>query len=261
MSQWQDPDAAVHQPGLADFFPEALVWEGTYFEINRLVLARFIAAAVIMILFGITAAGLRLRPGRGQMLMEMGSDFVRQNIGIELLGTRRGKRYAKVLGFTFFGVLAMNLTGIIPGVNIAASSVMSVPLVFAVVSYITFIVAGIKARGGAQFFKEQLFPPGIPWVVYLLLTPIELLSTFVVRPATLAIRLLANMIAGHMLLALTYFGTQTLLLAVLAWKPLAVLTFGAAIIVTLFEVFVAVLQAYVFTILTSVYIKMSVEAH
>lgn len=261
ISPLQDPHAEVHRPGLLDFFPEAIIWEGTHFEINRLTLARFVAGGVLMLIFALVAMNLKLRPGRTQVVTEMLVDFVRNNIGIELLGTRRGKRYATILGFTFFGVLAMNLTGIIPGINIAASSVMSVPLVFAVVSYVTFVVAGIKARGGVQFFKEQLFPPGIPWPVYFLLTPIELLSTFIVRPATLAIRLLSNMISGHMLLALTYFGTQSLLLGVLALKPLAALTFAAAIVVTLFEIFVAVLQAYVFTILTSVYIKMSVESH
>ncbi len=258
---FKHPEVEVHSPGMADFFPEAMVWDGTVFQFNRMVLARLVAAAVLALIFVIAASNLKLRPSRGQVLTELAADFVRTNIGIELLGTRRGKRYATILGFVFFGVLAMNLTGVIPGINIAASSVISVPLIFAVFSYVTFIAAGIKARGGLQFFKEQLFPPGIPPLVYVLLTPVEFASTFIVRPATLAIRLLANMIAGHMLLALTYFGTQVLMLGLMAMKPIAVLTFGAAIIMTLFEIFVAVLQAYVFTLLTAVYIKMSVEAH
>ncbi len=261
LAPFGDANPDVHSPGMADFFPEAVIWEGTAFELNRLVLARIIAALVVALIFTITAIGLKLRPSRGQVLIEMGVSFVRDNIGIELLGTRRGKRYGAVLAFIFFGVLGMNLTGILPGVNIAASSVMSVPLVFAVISYVTFVGAGIKARGGVKFFREQLFPPGIPWPVYFLLTPIEVISTFVVRPVTLAIRLLANMIAGHMLLALTYFGTQVLLLGVAAMAPLSVLTLASSVVVTLFEIFVAVLQAYVFTVLTAVYIKMSVEAH
>ncbi len=255
------PEAEVHSPGMADFFPEAVVWEDTTFELNRLILARIIAAVVLALIFAVTSAKLKLRPSRGQAVIEMIAEFIRQNIGIELLGTRRGKRYARLLAFIFFGTLAMNLTGVIPGINIAASSVMSVPLVFAIIAYVSFIFAGIQARGGWRFFKEQLFPPGIPWPVYFLLTPIEAISTFLVRPATLAIRLLANMIAGHMLLALTYFGTQVLLIGVMAMKPVFVLTLGASVVVTLFELFVAVLQAYVFAILTGVYIKMSVEAH
>ncbi len=256
----QDPDL-LHQPGLADFFPEALAFKGSPFELNRMIIGRIVAASAAGLIFFLVARNVKLLPGRGQALVEMLLEFVRKNIGVELLGSRRGKRYATILSFLFVSVLAMNLTGIIPGVNIAASSVMSVPLVLAIVAYVTFVGAGIKARGGLRFFREQLFPPGIPWPVYFLLTPIEALSTFVVRPATLAIRLLANMIAGHMLLALTYFGTVSLLAAAAALKPMSALTLIASIVVTLFEIFVAALQAYVFTVLTAVYIKMSVEAH
>lgn len=256
-----DPNGEIHQPGMGDFFPESLIWESTIFQVNRLVLARFIAAFLVCAIVVTAAVRMHKVPSRGQAVIELLSEFVRKNIGIELLGNAKGRKYAVALATIFFGVLAMNLTGIIPGINIAASSVMSVPLVFAVFAYVTFVVAGIKARGGATFFKEQLFPPGIPWPVYFLITPIELFSTFIVRPATLAIRLLSNMIAGHMLLAITYFGTETLAAAVGVSKSLAVLTFAGSIVMTLFELFVAFLQAYVFTILTAVYIKMSVEAH
>lgn len=252
---------SIHSPGLGDFFPEAIIWKGTQFEVNRLTLARFIAGGVICLIVAISALRLRRRPRGGQVLVEMLADFVRKNIGVEVLGNGRGRRYAVPLAVVFFGVLAMNLTGLIPGINIAASSVISVPLVFAVFSYLTFIVAGIRARGGWGFFREQLFPPGVPWLVYFLLTPIELLSTFVVRPVTLAIRLLSNMIAGHVLLAVTYFGTQTLLAAMSATSVLSVLTLAGSVVMTFFELFVAVLQAYVFTLLTAVYIKMSTEAH
>lgn len=258
---FKHPVEEVHSPGIADFFPETIIWHGTVFELNRLTIARIIAAGVVALVFAVTAAGLKLRPSRGQVVIELAVSFVRENIGIELLGTRRGKRFGTLLAFIFFGVLGMNLTGIVPGINIAASSVMSVPLVFAVISYVAFVSAGIRARGGLRFFREQLLAPGIPWPVYFLLTPIELLSTFIVRPATLAIRLLANMIAGHMLLAITYFGTQVLLIGVGAMVPISALTLAASVVMTLFELFVAVLQAYVFTVLTAVYIKMSVEAH
>ncbi len=252
---------SIHSPGIGDFFPEALVWEGTSFELNRITIARFLAAAVVCSVLVAVALRVRKSPTRGQSIIELLAEFVRKNVGIELLGNRQGRRYAVALGTIFFGVLAMNLTGIVPGVNIAASSVMSVPVVFAVFAYITFIGAGIRSRGGWKFFREQLFPAGVPWPVYFLLAPIELFSTFVVRPATLAIRLLSNMIAGHMLLAITYFGTQSLIVATGGAKGLAALTFTGSIVVTLFELFVAALQAYVFTILTAVYIKMSVEVH
>lgn len=251
----------IHAPGVGDFFPAAIFGEGTLLEFNRLTMARFISAIVLIGIIVAVASRAKLVPSRGQSVFELLAEFVRKSIGVDTLGEKLGRKYAPTLATVFFGVLAMNITGFIPGINIAASSVIAVPLVFAVFAYVTFIVAGVKARGGLRFLKEQLFPPGVPVAMYFLLTPIEFFSTFVVRPATLAIRLVANMISGHLLLAITYFGTQTLLVGAVALKPLALVTFAGIFVVTAFEMFIAGLQAYIFTILTAVYIKLSVEAH
>ena len=97
--------------------------------------------------------------------------------------------------------------------------------------------------------------------MYLLITPIEFLSTFIVRPVTLTLRLLCNMVSGHLLLGMTYFGTTSLLLHLQTTSALSALTGAAMVVMTLFEVFVALLQAYIFTILSGVYIKLSIEAH
>ena len=70
----------------------------------------------------------------------------------------------------------------------------------AIVAYVVFIYAGIKKHGVGRYFKNQLFPAGVPWPLYILLTPVEFLSTFILRPITLTLRLLMNMVAGHMLL-------------------------------------------------------------
>lgn len=203
----------------------------------------------------------KLVPGRGQMAVEFLADFIRTNVALEMLGPKNGRKYAGFIGFAFYSVLAMNLAGVIPGIDIAASSVVAVPLVFALISYVTFIGAGIKAQGVGHFFASQLFPPGLPKPMYLLITPIEFLSTFIVRPVTLTLRLLANMIAGHLLLGMTYFGTAILLHTLSALSAASVLTGAAMVLMTLFEVFVAFLQAYIFTILSAVYIKLAVEAH
>lgn len=250
-----------HSPGIEDFFPDAIFGAGTFFSFNRITLARYIAGIVVCVVFAVTARRMKLVPSRGQQLVEYGVEFVRDQLGVQMLGEPRGRRWAPFLGFVFFGVLAMNLTGVVPGINIAASSVMAVPLVFAVISYVTFIGAGIKARGVLHFLKTQLLPPGVPWPIYLLIAPIEFFSTFVIRPATLAIRLLCNMISGHLLLAITFFGTSALLAAAPAMRTMAVLTIASSFVVTLFELFIAVLQAYIFAVLTAVYIMLSVEDH
>jgi F-type H+-transporting ATPase subunit a len=253
---------ALEQPGLGDFFPPAFAFEGTIFEMNRLVLVRLIATAALVIIYAVGASRARLVPSKGQSILEGAIVFIRDKVAIETLGEKNGRRYAPILTVIFLGVFFMNITGVIPGLNIAASSVVAVPLVFAVLSYIVFIAAGIKQLGAGTFFKNQLFPPGVPWPLYVLLTPIELLSTFIIRPATLTIRLLANMLAGHLMLALTFFGTHFLFFhAAGALKGVGILTFAGSLAITAFEIFVSGLQAFIFAILTAVYIKTSIETH
>ncbi|WP_371744665.1 F0F1 ATP synthase subunit A [Georgenia sp. TF02-10] len=251
-----------HPPSLADFFPPAVLFEGTIFEFNRITLVRIIAAALLVLFFWLAARSPRLVPGRAQSLGEMAVDFVRTGIAEESLGKELGRRYTPLLVVIFFGVLFMNITGVIPFLNIAGSSVIGVPLVFAIIAYVAFIYAGVRAQGGGHFLKGQLFPPGVPWPIYLVLTPIEFLSTFVLRPATLTIRLLANMLAGHLLLVLCFSATHYLFFQ--AGGAMGVLGAGtllAGIAFTVFEIFIAVLQAYVFALLTAVYIQLSVESH
>ncbi|QWW20637.1 F0F1 ATP synthase subunit A [Schaalia sp. 19OD2882] len=250
-----------HQPGVADFFPSAIFGEGTVFEFNRLTLARFVMAGLLCLAMVLGVRKLSMVPGRGQQILELAADFIRGNIAVELLGDKRGRQFAPMLTMSFLSILLLNLAGVFPGIDIAATSAVAVPLVFATYTYVTFISAGIKAQGVGHFFASQLFPPGLPKAMYLLITPIEFLSTFIVRPVTLTLRLLANMIAGHLLLGMTYFGTALLLHELKVMSSLSVLTGAAMVVMTGFEIFVAVLQAYIFTILSAVYIKLSVEAH
>lgn len=255
-------DGDFHGPSIEEFFPEVIFFPGTPFEINRIILVRFIAVAAVVILFWLGTRKMRIVPGRGQSLAEMALDFVRVNIGEDLLGKKDAKRFLPILTTLFFMILAMNITGIIPGLNIAGTSVVGVPLVLAIVSYVTFIYAGIKKSPG-KFFKNSLFPAGVPWPVYIIVTPIELISTFIIRPVTLTLRLLMNMIVGHLLLVLFFAATQFFLFTAGGWFSLlsvGSLAFGFAF--TLFEILVAVLQAYVFTLLTAVYIQLAVaEEH
>ncbi|QPK82263.1 F0F1 ATP synthase subunit A [Schaalia sp. ZJ405] len=252
---------APHQPGLADFFPSAIFGDGTFFEANRLTLARVIMALLLILVMLGVARRPKLIPGRGQAVIEVIAEYIRTNVALEMLGNKQGRRFAGFTGFAFFSVLFMNLAGVIPGINIAASSVVAVPLVFALISYVIFIGAGIRAHGVGGFLKSQLVPAGLPKPIYLLITPIEFLSNFIVRPVTLTLRLLCNMIAGHLLLGMTYFGTAFLLQQLSALSATGVLTGAAMFIMTGFEIFVAFIQAYIFTILSAVYIKLSIESH
>ncbi|WGD38651.1 F0F1 ATP synthase subunit A [Lysinibacter sp. HNR] len=255
-------DGEFHPPTINEFFPPVIFFEGTNFEINRIVLIRFLMVIVLILLFWLGTRKMRLVPGRGQSLIEMGLDFVRVNIAEDLLGKVDGRRFLPILTSLFFLILAFNITGVIPGLNIAASSTIGLPLVLAVVSYVTFIYAGIK-KSPKNFFKNSLFPSGVPLGVYIIVTPIEIISTFIIRPVTLTLRLLMNMLVGHLLLVLLFGATNFFILySDGIFKLFGVGTFAFSLAFTLFEILVAVLQAYVFTLLTAVYIQLALaEEH
>jgi len=247
---------------LTDFYPPAIFFEGTIFEFNRITLVRLIAAAVLVTLFVLAARRAKLVPGRGQGVAEMALDFVRVQIAEDILGKENARRHLTLLTIMFFTIFAMNITGVVPFLNIAGSSLIGFPLVMAIVAYIAFITAGVRKHGGLGYLKMSLFPSGVPWPIYIILTPIELISTFVLRPATLTVRLLVNMVAGHLLLVLCFGATSYLFLeAAPAFKAFGLITFAGGFAFTLFEIFVAALQAYIFTLLTAVYINLSEEAH
>ena len=255
-------DGEFHGPSIEEFFPGALLFGGTPFEINRITLVRIVAVVALLLVFWLGTRKMRLVPGRFQSLVEMGLDLVRVNIADDLLGKKDGKRFLPILTTIFFMVLFMNLTGVIPFLNIAGTSVIGVPLVLAIVAYVAFIYAGVK-KNPKNFFKNSLFPSGVPWPVYIIVTPIEFISTFIIRPITLTLRLMMNMIVGHLLLVLFFAATQFFVFTMGGWWTLlgaGTLAFGFAF--TLFEILVAVLQAYVFALLTAVYIQLAVaEEH
>lgn len=227
---------------------------------NRIQLVRIIATVILVTVLWIASRNVRLVPTRGQNLLELGLDFVRVNIAEEVLGKKNGRAYVPLLTVMFFGILALNITGVIPLLNIAGTSLIGIPLLLAIVSLVAFVYAGIKKHRTLGYLKATLFPSGVPWPLYIILTPIEFLSAFILRPATLTIRLLANMVAGHLLLVTFFLMTHFLFFqASAAMKPVGVLALGAALAFTLFEVFVAALQAYIFTLLTAVYLSLSLE--
>ena len=243
-----------------EFFPPAILFEGTPFELNRVMMVRLIAVAIVSIVLLSASKRAKIIPGKGQVLVEMVLEFVRKNIVCEIIQSKDiATKVTPLITLIFVGILSMNITGIIPGLNIAGSSVIGIPLCFAIISYVAFIYIGIKVHGVGKFIKSQLMPPGIPKILCPVFVLIEILSTFIVRPFTLVIRLLANMIAGHLLLVLFFIATHMFILSMSTYTLFAPLTFLMSIGVYAFEIFVALLQAYIFALLSAVYIQLSVE--
>lgn len=251
-------EGGFHPPTIGEFFPNAIVEFGS-FEFNRIHLVRIIAAVVLITLFTLAARRATLVPGRAQNIAEMALDFVRVNIAEEILG-HNARKYVPMLTTMFFAILAFNITGVIPLLNIASTSLVAMPVVLALWTYFVYLGSGVKKFGIGGYLKNSLFPPGIPPFLYILITPIEILQVFLFRPLTLALRLTANMIAGHLLLVLCFGATHFFFIeAAGAMKSLSAVTLTAGLAFTLFEILVAALQAYVFTLLSAVYISMAIE--
>jgi len=249
-------------PSIDDFYPEPFAFLGTPIEMNRVIMVRMLMAVALVLVFGVGAARAQLVPGRLQNVLEMLIGFVRTNIAEEILGKKNGARYAPVLTTMFLGILFLNISGVIPGLQIASTGIVGMPLVFALVSYVVFIYAGVRANGVGKFLKGTVLPSGVPGFLAPLIIPIEFLSNLVLRPLTLTIRLMANMISGHLLLSLCFIGTNFLFVyASAGLKAVGVVTLAAGIAFILLESFIAALQAYIFTLLTAVYIDSAVHVH
>ncbi len=248
-----------HAPSITDFFPPALFGDGTIFEFNRIMMVRLIAAIALIVVFAIVAQRAKVVPGRFQASIEFLLDFVKDQIVEPVMG-HEGKRFLPILTTIFLAIVFFNITGVIPFLNIASTSLIGLPIIMALWVYVLYLAHGVKKHGLGGYLKNSLFPPGVPKAIYLLLTPIEFLQVFILRPATLALRLAANMIAGHLLLVLCFSATQYFFFAASgAMKATGAVTFAAGFAFTLFEVFVALLQAYVFTMLAAVYLNMALE--
>ena len=250
-------DELYHTPTLGEFFPDAIIFAGTPFEFNRVQLVRLIILVVVLVGTYLIASRAKLVPGRIQSIFELIIEFVNTQIIDSVMGSERGRQFSPMLITMFVMIFAMNLGGVIPGMNLAGTSVIGLPLMLALWTFVTYIIFGVKKHGLGGYLKHETMPPGVPKPIYLLLIPIEFLQVAIIRWASLTIRLLANMVAGHMMLVVFISLTQGLLLSGTWLMAVSPLSGALAIGIYGFEIFVAALQAFVFTILSAVYINMA----
>lgn len=248
-------------PTIAEFYPEPIAeftLLGIDFAITRITIISWIATAAILAFLVLAVRKPSIVPGKLQYLGESGYSLVRDGMARDVIGPK-GLPFAPFLASLFFFILANNAMSIIPFAQISPMSKFALPLVLAVLVWILYNWVGIREQGAGRYFKDAAIPPGVPIGALILVTPIELLQVFVIRPFTLAVRLFANMFAGHMLLVVFSLGTVYLLQVgnfSVIFSPFA---FAMALAMTFFEVLVIVLQAYVFTVLTATYLNGAVE--
>jgi F-type H+-transporting ATPase subunit a len=249
-------------PGLGEFYPEVITSFsvlGVDFEITRITLILWIATLALVAFLYLASRNAKIVPSKLQFVGETGYSLVRDGIARDVVGPR-GLPFAPFLASLFFFILANNLMAIIPFAQISPMSKFAFPLVLAAICWVLYIYIGIREQGAGRYFKDILFLPGVPKPMYILVTPIEILQNFVVRPFTLAVRLFANMFAGHMLLVVFSLGAVYLFQVgnySVIFGPVSALM---AIVMTFFELLVIFLQAYVFTVLMGTYLNGSIEA-
>jgi F-type H+-transporting ATPase subunit a len=248
-------------PSVEDFYLPSIVPWGSHdsYWFTKITALLWISIAVLIIFFLVAYRKPRLVPTKRQWLAESIYGFVRNNIAVEMIG-REGVRFAPYLTTLFSFILLMNLWAIVPGAQISPNSHIAFPAILAVISYVMFIYIGFK-KHGVGYFKHALVPPA-PWFILPILVPIEFFSNFLVRPFSLAVRLFANMFAGHMLLLVFTLGGFAMINANLWLAPISLLSWVMTIALTFLDFAVIILQAYVFTVLTASYIQGSLaEGH
>ena len=231
---------------------EGLFLKGSPLEVNKVVLLMWASVIVVLALFWIGGRKGQLVPTGVQTIMEAGVEFVRKDIILQTIGPQ-GMGWTPFLTTLFFFILVCNMWEVIPGIQFPVNARMALPAFMALLVWVLFNYVGIKSQGAGKYFKSVLVPPGVPKLLLPLVALIEFISTFFVRPFSLMVRLFANMLAGHLLLV-----TFAVLCAALFTKSVMVvilpLPFAMLVMLTGFEILVAVLQAFIFTILTAVYI-------
>jgi F-type H+-transporting ATPase subunit a len=232
-----------------------ILFEDTPFAVNKTTIIYVLAVVITLSIFFIASARAQLVPRGIQNIAESSVEFVREGIIMQTIGPD-GLRYLPFLLTMFFFIFFINIFEIIPLFQFPGNARMAVPFILAILVWFIYNIVGIAKQGPLGYLKSSTIPPGVPKPMLPLIALIEFVSTFLVRPFSLAVRLFANMLAGHLILV-----TFAVLSAALWAKniSLVILPFPFLLLIALtgFELLVAFLQAFIFTILTAVYIGLS----
>jgi F-type H+-transporting ATPase subunit a len=239
-------------PGIADFW-QPLIGNGA-FAVTRSIIVYAITAIVLCVVLIRATRKLSIVPSKGQAVLESLYGLVRNSVGREIIGTKDFKRYLPLLFSLFVVILVNNLYGVIPFIQFPTFSRLGFAVALTAVVYVTYHTVGIRRKGFFGWVKSFV-PSGLPgWLIPLMFV-LEFFTFVITRPMTLALRLFGNMLAGHLLLLVFTFGGEYLLLHSSGPNKVAgVLSFFFTIVMSFFEILIEFLQAYIFVLLTAVYI-------
>jgi F-type H+-transporting ATPase subunit a len=228
---------------------------GDVFGVNKVVLLMWISVAIVFGLFYVATREPKLVPTGVQNVAESTVEFVEDQVVMQTIGPD-GLGYMPFLLTLFTFILVGNIWELVPVVQMPVNARIALPMFMAIVVWFVYIITGIRHQGLRGYLKNATIPPGVPKPILPLVAFIELIGILITRPLSLAVRLFANMLAGHLLLVSFAVITQALFASTILGGalPLALLVFLMA-----FELLVAFLQAYIFTMLAAVYIDSSMH--
>ena len=242
---------------------EILRWQYIFPSFNKIALIA-VAATVISITLFLLASRRdpMVAPTGARNLAEVTIDFIEESIVMQTLG-KSGLKWTPFLLSLFMFIFLCNIPGVIPIIQMPATARIAIPLALSLLVWVIYIGTGLKHQG-LGYFGHLLWPPGVPTALKPLVGLIEFISTIIVTPFSLTVRLMANMLAGHILLVTFGLLTHALFTAETSQiflVPMSILPFGMLVFLTAFEILVAFLQAYIFAILAAVYINNSTVGH
>jgi len=247
-------------PSAADFYQP--LWFDGPIAITRPAVVLLLSVGLIAWYLLATTKRAAIVPSKGQWVTESVYGFIRNGVARDIIGSKDFLRYVPLLFSMFVLILVNNLFGVIPPIQYPTMSRIGIPIALTLVVYVTYLYIGIKRVGVGAYFKN-LVPAGLPFWIVPLIFVLEVITFFITRPLTLALRLFGNMFAGHLLLLLFITGGQYMITTGgIGLKVAGAGSYVMAFVLTIFEILIEFLQAYIFTLLAATYIAGSlVDEH
>ena len=233
-----------------------LRWQDMFSSFNKIALIAVLAGLIGTVVFLLAGnKDAKVAPKGVRNLAETSVEFIENGIVMQTMG-KDGLGWTPFLLSLFVFIYLCNVPGIIPFFQMPATARMAIPMFLSLLVWVIYNGVGLKHQG-VKYITNTIWPPGVPVALKPLVGVIEFISNIIVRPFSLTVRLFANMLAGHILLV-TFALLSDALFRAETHKPflnaMGILPFFMLVFLTAFEVLVAFLQAYIFTILTAVYI-------
>ena len=255
-------DGGFETPGVANFWWPVAGGDSAM-ALTRPALVLLLTVGFLVWFFVGVSGKLSLVPSKRQWMAEQAYGFVRNTIARDVIGTKDFKPFIPLLFTLFTLLLVNNVAGIIPFIQFPTFSRLGFPIVLTLIVYVVYHTVALRRKHGVVGYMKSLVPPGLPGWLKPVLFFLEFLTYFVIRPLTLALRLMGNMLAGHLMLLVFILGGEYLLMQgdTIFLKFSGILSFAFAILMTFFELLIEFLQAFVFTLLAALYIGDAVSEH